>query len=198
MTTDQTARIAILGWGSLLWDLDNLTPHVRGGWARAAGPRLPLEFSRVSPKRKMGLAVIVDIEHGADCPVSLIESAKREVEGAVADLAARERAPLDRIGFVDRASGRSAAHAAVADRVGAWCQSEGWDGAVWTDLPANFHDHTGEAFSLDRAAAYLRGLAGDSLAEAHRYIENAPAETDTPLRRRLRDDPWWAGLRAAT
>lgn len=27
-----TERIAIIGWGSLLWDLDNLAPHVSGEW----------------------------------------------------------------------------------------------------------------------------------------------------------------------
>jgi hypothetical protein len=49
----------------------------------------------------------------------------------------------------------------------------------------------GEAFSIERGAAYLRTLAGESLDEAVRYIENAPATTDTPLRRRLGADPWW-------
>ncbi|SVC10487.1 uncharacterized protein METZ01_LOCUS263341, partial [marine metagenome] len=39
------SAIAIIGWGSLLWDLDNLTPFVQGDWAINAGPRLPLEFS---------------------------------------------------------------------------------------------------------------------------------------------------------
>ena len=35
---------AILGWGSLLWDLDDLSPHVRGPWRVCAGPALPMEF----------------------------------------------------------------------------------------------------------------------------------------------------------
>jgi hypothetical protein len=37
----------------------------------------------------------------------------------------------------------------------------------------------------------LRCLTGDSLDEAVRYIENAPAATDTPLRRALSADDWW-------
>ncbi|MEO1121920.1 MAG: hypothetical protein AAFW88_11800 [Pseudomonadota bacterium] len=193
-----TDRIAILGWGSLLWDLDNLQPHVNGDWARAAGPRLPLEFCRISPKRKMGLTVVIDADHGADCPVSLIVSNRADIEAAAQDLAARERAALSRIGFVERDAGRGrAADQTVIDRVGRWCAEAGWAGAVWTDLPGNFVEHTGQSFALKTAVSYLQTLQGESLEEAHRYIESAPPETDTPLRRRLASDAWWIGLRTA-
>ena len=67
-------------------------------------------------------------------------------------------------------------------------------GAVWTDLPGNFSDRVGQAFSLDAAVAYLKTLDGDSLEEAIRYIENAPAQTNTPLRRRLQTSEWWQAL----
>ena len=79
----------------------------------------------------------------------------------------------------------------ITDRVRQWCQAEGWAGAVWTDLPSNFPEHLGVGFSVPRALAYLGGLTGDSLDEAVRYIENAPAATDTPLRRALAGEDWW-------
>ena len=183
---------AILGWGSLLWDLDDLAPHVRGDWAMRGGPALPMEFTRVSPKRKMGLVVCLDAAHGVGCATHAIASAKEEVSAVVADLARRERAPEDRIGRVCLASGH--AHGSSPEIVAGvrrWCLGEGWTGAVWTDLPSNFEDHLGEVFSVPRAVAYLRRLAGESLDEAVRYIESAPAATDTPLRRALAAEAWW-------
>ena len=187
-------RYAVIGWGSLLWDLDDLAPKVRGGWARGAGPRLPLEFSRVSPKRRRALVVVLDPAHGTPCATHAIASSRSDLAAAVADLAARERASEERIGAVclARDEARSSLPG-IAEAVAAWCRAGGWTGAVWTDLPANFTETTGRPFSLEEARGYLRGLADESLAEAVRYIENAPAETDTPLRRRLAGCDWWRG-----
>ena len=179
----------ILGWGSLIWDLDDLAPKVSGPWRMAAGPAVPLEFSRVSPKRKMGLAVCIDADHGAPCPTHAIASRRANPLDSREDLAARDRAPLDRIGVwcarTGQGEGRSAA------RVAAWCEATGAAGAVWTDLTSNYLEHHGERFSLDHAEAYLSGLRGESRDEAVRYIQNAPRGTDTPLRRRLASRAWW-------
>ncbi len=180
---------AVIGWGSLIWDLENLAPHVEGDWAMGAGPVIPLEFSRVSPKRKMGLVVCIDETHGVGCPTHVIASRRRAIDEVFDDLARRERAPEEMIGAICRATARRAGVA--AEIVGDWCADNGFRGAVWTSLPANFHEVTGEAFSLARGEAYLRGLSGASLDEAVRYIENAPALTDTPLRRRLSNRDWW-------
>ncbi len=189
-----TGRYAIIGWGSLIWDLDGLGEHVRGGWAMGVGPRLPMEFTRVSPKRRRALVVCLDPVHGVDCGTSVIASARSRVEAAVEDLARRERAPLEHIGALCRESGRSqGSKPAVAEAVRRWCEAEGWAGAVWTDLPSNFETELGEAFSVPRALAYLRTLEGAALDEAVRYIEQAPPGTDTPLRRALGADDWWLG-----
>lgn len=183
---------AILGWGSLIWDLDDLAPHVRGDWSMGAGPALPMEFTRVSPKRKLGLVVCLDAVHGDGCATHAIASAKDNIGAVVIDLARRERAPRERIGAVCLASDHaSGASPEIVDSVRRWCVDRGWTGAVWTDLPSNFEDHLGEGFSIARAISYLRGLTGDSRDEAVRYIENAPAATDTPLRRALAAEAWW-------
>lgn len=187
-------RYAIIGWGSLIWDLETLAPHVRDGWAMGAGPRLPMEFTRVSPKRKRALVVCLDPEHGAGCRTNAIASARDRVEGAIEDLARRERAPVERIGALCLESGHEqGSKPEVAEAVRRWCEAGGWAGAVWTDLPSNFAEELGEAFSIPRALGYLRTLAGESLDEAVRYIEQAPPATDTPLRRKLGGDAWWTG-----
>ncbi|MCI4662238.1 MAG: hypothetical protein MRY63_10530 [Neomegalonema sp.] len=188
-------RIAVIGWGSLIWDLDNLTPHVTGAWGIGSGPALPLEFTRISPKRKMALTVVIDRAHGADCPTSHITSTRREIEAAVADLAARERVPAHRIGWVDtqRDDGFGPDPVTLAE-VGLWCRDNGMSGAVWTELPANFTEVTRQPFGFDNALSYLKTLDEASLVEAKRYIEEAPRTTVTPLRSALSQDPWWLSL----
>ncbi|MGG7565272.1 hypothetical protein ACQ5SO_03790 [Rhodovulum sp. DZ06] len=182
-------RIAIIGWGSLIWDLDDLAPHVEGAWRMGGGPALPLEFSRISPKRLMGLAVCIDEGWGAPCPTHAIRSARRDVAAAREDLARRERAPLGLIGQVCLRTGLAEGPGAgvVAD----WARAVGAAGAVWTGLRPNFAEHAGRAFDHDAAEAWVLGLEGASRDEAVRYLENAPAQTDTPLRRRLASRDWW-------
>lgn len=181
--------VAIIGWGSLIWDPENLTPHIRGDWHMAGGPALPLEFSRISPKRKMGLALCIDEGCGALCATHAIRSVRNDVDAARADLAARERAPLDLIGMVCARSGRVAGVGGA--HVAAWVDAAGAHGAVWTALPPNFTDHAADPFDLPSAERWLLGLTGASRDEAVRYIRNAPLATDTPLRRALAGRGWW-------
>ncbi|MDF2231360.1 hypothetical protein P2H44_02225 [Albimonas sp. CAU 1670] len=182
-------RIAIVGYGSLIWDLEILAPWVEGPWRMGEGPAMPLEFSRVSPKRRMGLVVCVDPGQGAPCPSHAIASRRSDVDAARADLAARERAPLARIGWVCLRSGRGEGR--IAGGVRDWAAAMGLAGAVWTELDPNFEDHAGVPFGFEAGEAWLLGLAGADRDEAVRYIANAPPATDTPFRRRLAERPWW-------
>jgi hypothetical protein len=188
-------RIAIIGWGSLLWDLENLAPHVVGGWSSGGGPRLPLEFSRVSPKRKLGLVVVIDPVHGVACPTSYIASARSSLDDAVNDLAARERAPTERIGHAHLETGHiNSSNLHLNKTLTTWLGDAQFDGCAWTDLPMNFNDHSSAEFSIDSALVYLKSLNPSSLEEAKRYIENAPGETVTPLRTALAENVWWQAL----
>lgn len=182
-------RIAIIGWGSLIWDPENLSPHLAGTWLMGGGPALPLEFSRISAKRKMGLAVCIDTLAGTPCATHAIRSTRGDVETARADLAARERASLELIGMVCARTGRAAGTGAA--HVAEWVARTGAAGAVWTALAPNFQDHAGRPFDLDAAEGWLLGLTGSSRDEAVRYLSSAPSATDTPLRRRLASRAWW-------
>src|SRR5699024_11200501 len=125
------------------------------------------------------------------CVTHVIGSVRLDLGEAIEDLAGRERAPRRRIGGVCLATGAAQGRDALLDIVHAWCRESGWTGAVWTDLLPNVAEKRGEVFTPARGAAYLKTLSGGSLDEAVRYIENAPPETDTPLRRLLAADSWW-------
>lgn len=189
------AKIAVIGWGSLLWDLDDLTPHVTGDWQLAQGPTLPYEFVRVSRKRKQALVVVIDADYGTLCRASHIASARDALDHAVEDLARRERTTAENIGYVDRhRKYLQTRHDYAAEEVSAWLQSSPYDAAVWTDLTGNYEEVLGTPFSLPGAIAYLRSLEGASLIEARRYIESAPANIETPLRAALRQEAWWQAI----
>ena len=182
----------VIGYGSLIWDLDDLAPHVEGQWSLYAGPRLPLEFSLVSAKRRRGLALVIDHEHGQSCPSCIISSSRNTIEKVVQDLAARERTSDQNIGFIERNSRavRSRSVTTLAT-VRNWLGKTDYDGAIWTDGAPNFESVLGVEFSVATAVAHLRNLEGESAAEAKRYITLAPDKVDTPLRRALSELSWW-------
>ena len=186
------SKIAVIGFGSLLWDLDDLAPKVSGEWKMYEGPFLPLEFSLVSRKRHYALALVIDYGDGAPCPTCVIDSVRSKIGAAIVDLANRERMDPTNIGFVDRNTGESHSHREeTRNTLWNWIEDSNYDGAVWTDGERNFEALTGRAFSLQTAQDHLRSLQGMSLEEARRYIRNAPARVETPLRRALENSPWW-------
>tara|TARA_B100001175_G_C19414392_1_gene592835 strand:+ start:496 stop:1077 length:582 start_codon:yes stop_codon:yes gene_type:complete len=186
------SKIAVIGFGSLLWDLDDLAPKVSGEWKMYEGPILPLEFSLVSRKRHYALALVIDYGDGAPCPTCVIDSVRSEIGAAIVDLANRERMEPTNIGFVDRNTGASHSHREeTRNTFWNWIEDSTYDGAVWTDGERNFEALTGRAFSLKTAQDHLRSLQGISLEEARRYIRNAPARVETPLRQALEGAPWW-------
>ena len=186
------SKIAVIGFGSLLWDLDDLAPKVSGEWKMYEGPILPLEFSLVSRKRHYALALVIDYGDGAPCPTCVIDSVRSKIGAAIVDLANRERMDPTNIGFVDRNTGESHSHREeTRNTLWNWIEDSNYDGAVWTDGERNFEALTGRAFSLQTAQDHLRSLQGMSLEEARRYIRNAPSRVETPLRRALENSPWW-------
>ena len=183
-------RIGILAWGSLIWDPRELP---REGIWQEQGPLLPIEFSRVSQDGR--LTLVIDPEHGERVPTLFILSPRADIEDAIADLRTREGTSSNNIGFVDleRNTHRSRVQQLIPD-LRAWASEHNFRGLVWTDLAPNFQSRLGHIFSIDSAEQYLRRLPRGVAAQARRYIVNAPAVVDTPLRRRLNEIGWLGDL----
>lgn len=185
-------RIAILGWGSLLWD--NRFPDFdaqRGPWLDD-GPEVVLEFSRVSGTRNGALTLVIDPDHGVACRVAYAISKRDRLEDAINDLRIRESTPRRNIGFVladgSRHRGRDCA---TREAVCEWCTAKKFDAVVWTDLNSNFADTCGAPFSIDTATSHIQALEPEGKAKAAEYVWRAPQFVSTPLRAVLQTAPWF-------
>lgn len=181
-------KIAVLAWGSLVWDPRELKTAAKFA---ADGPLVPIEFCRISNDGRLTLAV--DETFGAMCKTYSAPSALDTLDAAIENLRLREKMPNARaVGFVEPRSGRQSdvalrSHPQVVATIGAWAESLGYDCAIWTALASNFDEwgKGGELFSLTAAIRYLEALEGDDPAKFARaldYIRMAPPEVETPAR----------------
>jgi len=176
-------KIAILGWGSLVWDPRAL--RLVGHWMEG-GPALPIEFSRISDNGR--LTLVIDEAHGVDVPTRFAWSALGDLDEAIVDLQKREGSPVrSRIGFIDIASGLTcerarANHPLACARIQEWCKGQHLDAVVWTAIGPRFQKKAGVPFSVDAAVRYLIDLQEPVRTSAIDYIRNAPADVVTPVR----------------
>lgn len=181
-------KIAVLAWGSLVWDPREL--HAAAPFA-PNGPLLPIEFCRVSGDGR--LTLVIDEAFGIVCKTYSAPSAIQSLDEAVENLRGRERmSSAEEVGFVESSSGKQSdvamrRHPEAIATIAAWSTANGFDAAIWTALESNFGEHGkgGEPFSVTAATRYLERLAGQDAAKFDRaldYIRKAPPEVDTPVR----------------
>ncbi len=174
------SEVAVLGWGSLIWDPQNL--KVQGNW-EADGPTLPLEFSRIS--RNGRLTLVVDPQNGERLVSLWALSSLPTLADAVKNLADRENTSEQNIGVVERNRVVRARYPVVGQDIRTWAQGKDLDAVIWTDLPSNFQDRSNQPFSLSNAKAYLTGLVPPALQLAKEYMQKAPRQIATRLRKHM-------------
>jgi hypothetical protein len=178
-------KIAVIAWGSLIWDRRNL--EVTGDFV-ANGTKLSLEFSRTS--RDGRLTLVIDEERGGLCPTFSVQSAFDDLNKAIDNLRLREGMPTTKgLGFVDLLTGRVSAAALqrnprALETIKAWAAALGYDGSIWTALASNFRESekAGQPFSVEAGTRYLQTRDELTLTNALNYIRRAPAEVQTPFR----------------
>lgn len=186
-----TKRIAILGWGSLLWDKRPEFDDRHSQWA-LDGPDLKIEFSRISKTRSGGLTLVVDPSNGTHCRVAHAISTRRTPEDAICDLRSREGTTRSKIGiyFVDGSVIQSKDRETL-DAIRAWAATKVFDVVIWKDLSSNFEKVCGHPFSVDNALAHLRALDENAKSGTVTYVSQAPAFVNTPLRTAIEAEPWF-------
>jgi hypothetical protein len=179
--------VAVLGWGSLIWQPANqhgeLTAAGGAAWD-PSGPRLPVEFARISEDGR--LTAVVTPEHGTPVPVLWILSGHAEVGDAIVDLARRESdTSIANVHAVTRSGGvLGRPEEAVSGTVHAWLEGHpSLDAAVWTGLGPGPRWEGMGGFSVPNAIAYLESLEGGMRRRSLEYLRRAPRQIDTPVRR---------------
>lgn len=107
--------VAILGWGSLIWDLTHPGAADFDKWHdtwQDDGPPIQLEFSRVTTlaPRQNVLTLVVDPTHGSLCTVQYCFSQRTVADDAFKDLARRENIALPSDGSIPASIGRIFRH----------------------------------------------------------------------------------------
>lgn len=179
-------RIAILGWGSLIWNPRDLP--ITGDWQRG-GPVVPIEFSRVSGRgdRAGCLTLVIDEQQGAEVCTRFALSLRSNLDDAIRDLKDREGTISERIGYLNlrRNTERQYArqqHPHACDTIKAWAQTQRLDAVVWTALASNFEEVARHPFSVEAAILYLKALNEPAKSRALEYLQKAPPEVVTPVR----------------
>jgi hypothetical protein len=90
-------KIAVLGWGSLIWKPEGLKTI---GSFLNDGPTLPIEFCRTSQDGR--LTLVIDETYGAPCITYHAQSSFDALDSAIENLRLREgMATAGRVGFVN-------------------------------------------------------------------------------------------------
>jgi hypothetical protein len=183
-----TKRIAILAWGSLLWEGGDEFDRWHRPW-RFDGPTLSIEFTRVSTRRLGALTLVIDANHGRPTPVAWCLSKRTSVDNAACDLRAREETTIGNIARIEVDRGPFTEEPAAS--VAAWARRKRLDAVLWTGLGSNFKKKVGTTFSLEAAISYIRGLTPEGKARAAEYVWRAPEFVQTPVRAALQQEPWF-------
>jgi hypothetical protein len=176
-------QIAILAWGSLVWDPKELALATE---FRPNGPSLRLAFSRIS--RDGRLTLVIDEENGMPSGTFRAVSAFAHLDAAIENLRLREGMPgAQGIGFVDRLAGKRAdvsvqLHPISLQAIETWVAASGYDAAIWTALAPNFRDKARRPYSVPAAMDYLASLDGPTRALALDYIRKSPRQIRSLLR----------------
>jgi len=183
-------RIAILGWGSLIWDGRPEFDRYLKAWT-VGGPRLPIEFCRKSGSRYDALTLVIDQRIGTQVETLYAFSKRTDPRDAICDLRSREGTTIDNIGFVNLENGdEHGRDQECVEAIKTWASSKGIHFVAWTDLESSFSGQTSEEF-IEVAKTHLKSLTLRGIREAVKYIVKAPPQTNTRLRKILMDDDWF-------
>jgi hypothetical protein len=178
-------RIAIIGWGYLIWDPRGL--DLQPEW-HADGPLLPVEFARFS---NGPLLTPVLVEGVPLQPALWTHSRKSSVLAAAADLAIREGVLTHDIGNWTLAEDMGIS-SGIEATIGQWVRSKGLDGAVWRAQEPNLPDRSPGVASEQVRLEYLRELVTSGRAAAAKeHIERTPEQIATRFRELVRRGLGW-------
>jgi hypothetical protein len=188
-------KIAILGWGSLIWQPKELKFDTNIGW-KENGPVLPIEFARIS---KDGRLTLVITPNGTEVPTLYSVSSFDSLDLAVLNLAVREGSGRKSIGCYKKSKDVIFPidfPIKEKDNIKNWIQTTDFDAVIWTNLPENWEIRNEEKVLIktidpNERIDYLQNLKGLQSALAEEYIRNTPKQITTKYRKLINEVLGW-------
>jgi hypothetical protein len=180
-------KIVFLGWGSLIWDPRDFQ---RIGEWYGDGPRLPVEFARISKDERLTLVLYPNVDR---VQVLWAYAEVNSLDQAVEDLRQREGTKQSLIGFDSIKENKSRCQIVpeILNEIRGWATKKKLDAVVWTDLPSNFKEKRRKEFNENNVIEYLKSLQGEEQQKAREYIEKAPLQIMTKMRHIIKKELGW-------
>ena len=178
-------KIAILGWGSLIWKPENLAYNIEFNWS-SDGPFLPIEYSRISSDGRLTLVIS---DEGNEVKTLFAISTFETLDQAILNLAIREGSNISTIGFYINSSNQiSPNNFNQKNNIKNWLeQNNSIDAVIWTNLPENWKAKTKFLNRIE----YLASLDNKASKSAEEYIRKTPKQINTQLRSEIEERLDW-------
>lgn len=188
-------KIAILAWGSLIWQPKELAYNKTFGWQKD-GPILPIEFARIS---KDGRLTLVITENGTKVPVLFTLSNCHNLEEAVLNLAVREGSGRNSIGSYDKNKDTFSSKFLFKEEIKNWIRNTDFEAVIWTNLGENWNIKNDKGDIIrqiepERRIEYLKELKGNTSAIAEEYIRRTPIKINTDFRKKIEATLNWTPI----
>ncbi|ANJ99428.1 hypothetical protein [Serratia plymuthica] len=181
------ARIACLGWGSLIWEPRDLP--IQGQWSED-GPLISVEFARQSQDGRITL-VLVETEWLVPSLWAVMES--EDLTSGIEALSYREGIPRKNAGkHVCRWSAGQPSPRLIPS-LSEWANANDVNHVIWTGLPPKFNGIETSP-TAEQVVEYLEKLSGEQREKAERYVRLAPSQIDTKYRRFIESSLGWHAM----
>jgi hypothetical protein len=181
-------KIACLGWGSLIWDPQELP--IQRQWFND-GPLVPVEFLR---KSSNGRITLVLDQTAKPVPSLWIEMDTNDLEEAKKSLGKREYENANDDWIIKNIgvwkSGENSPE--LIPTLNSWSQVKNIDAVIWTALSCKSTDGKDGVLSTpEEIVTYLKSLTGSQHDIAKEYVLKAPRQIDTEIRRKIEAELGW-------
>ena len=185
-------KIAILGWGSLIWQPKDLKFDIEKCW-QSDGPMLPIEFARIS---KDGRLTLVITPERTEVQILYAISKCETREEAVLDLAVREGSGRNSIGYYDKSKNVFSHNVFFKQNILDWMNTKDYDAVIWTNLGENWNikNEKGDVIRTinpDNRIEYLKELKVHTSALAEEYIRKTHVQIRTKYRSLIEEKLKW-------
>lgn len=178
-------KIAVIGWGSLIWDRRDL--KLSSDWYKD-GPSLPVEYLRISEDGRLTLVITDGVDK---FPTLWALSNFTDIKQAIDNLWKREGKPYkEHIGSI---TADESCDCPIQKSIKEWIDKHRLYAAVWTALPHKVKKNGDKIMTPQEAVKYITSIQKNikKWTTAEMYVRNTPEQINTIIRQQLREKFGW-------